>query len=134
MSWAYLITKILRYKYFYIFKKISVMHSFTTEIWGKGYHIYRSPRWNNFATHQPTKVIKEANRESINIVKSQSVDWIKLKERQGISTRNFEICFLIHVGWWVNNIIYCWYPSSGLPQDGLEIPLFLSIVRKSEDR
>ena len=38
------------------------MHSFTTEIGNRGYHVYLSKSWNNVAVHSPVKVMKETNQ------------------------------------------------------------------------
>ena len=47
------------------------MHSFTTEIGNRGYHVYLSKSWNNVAVHSPVKVMEETNQDYIVIVISQ---------------------------------------------------------------
>ena len=39
------------------------MHSFTTEIGNRGYHVYLSKSWNNVAAHSPVKVMEETNQD-----------------------------------------------------------------------
>ena len=43
------------------------MHSFTAEIGSRDYRVYRVASWNNIAIHQSVKMMKETNKESINI-------------------------------------------------------------------
>ena len=43
------------------------MYSLTAEIGSRGYHVSRGTSWNNINIHQPFKVMKETNKESINI-------------------------------------------------------------------
>ena len=43
------------------------MHSLKEEIASRGYHVHRGSGWYNINIHQPVKVMKETNKDSINI-------------------------------------------------------------------
>ena len=43
------------------------MHSFTTEIGNRGYHVYLSKSCNNVAVHSPVKVMEETNQDYIDL-------------------------------------------------------------------
>ena len=48
------------------FLHVKTMHFLTAETGSRSYHVYRDISWNNIIIHQPVKVMKEKNEESIN--------------------------------------------------------------------
>ena len=43
------------------------MHSFSSEIGSRSYHVYKKTTWTSIALHQPVTVMKETNDASIQI-------------------------------------------------------------------
>ena len=105
---------------FTFFKKISVMHSFTTQIGNRGYHGYLSKFWNNAAIHSPVKVMKETNKEYIVIdLYYRNIAVSRLAKIWPVTVGHIQRQISRHIFhfWqerWVNNRICCWYPSSVL--------------------
>ena len=84
------------------FLHLKTMHSLTAETGSRSYHVYRDASWNNM--HQPIKVVKERNEESINI----DFYWIKLNLLP-LDTyhESFRDIFFTSAGRWINNRICC---------------------------
>ena len=50
-----------------LFLHLKTLNSLTAETGSRICHVYRDTSWNNIIIHQPLKVVKERNEESINI-------------------------------------------------------------------